>query len=163
MAISVEDTYPGRAKPPDASYPEGSVKNETIPNSSDDGTPLDELWGNDFEGLKQAIMRSAGTVPTIPGDVPDTATASQILQGLIELVQGRAINYNETGVADAYVLAVLANQQAPAGLFNHQKFGFVAGNDNTGGAATIDLLGLGGGVKTIVNATNVSVYDTSPA
>ena len=152
--ISVEDTYPGRANPADADYPEGSVKNETIPNSSDDGTPLDELWGNDFEGLKQAIARSASIVPTAPGDIPDTATASQILQGLIEMIQGRAINYDEIGIADAYVLDVLANQQAPAGLFNRQKFGFVAGNDSTTAASTIDLLGLGGGVKTIVNAAN---------
>ena len=155
MAISVEDTYPGRSTPADANYPEGSTKNETVPKVSDDGMPADKLWFDDFEGLKQSVMRSAGTVPTLPGNVPDTATASQILKGLIEIAQGRAINYGETGLANAYVLDVLANQQAPDSLFNHQKFCFVAGNDNTG-ASTIDFETLitGAGVKVIVNATN---------
>ena len=150
--ISPEDTYPGRATPADANYPEGSIKNETIPNSSDDGTPLDELWGNDFEGLKQAIARSASIVPTIPGNVPDTATASQIIQGLIEMMQGRATNYDEGGAVNAYVLTARANQQKPANLFNDQEFYFVASVTNTL-ASTIDLLGLGGGVKNIINTS----------
>ena len=148
--ISPEDTYPGRATPADASYPEGSIKNETIPNSSDDGTPLDELWGNDTEGLKQAIARSCGIVPTAPGNVPDTATNSQVLHGLIEMMQGRATMYNEAGVVNAYVLAAQANQQAPESLFDTQEFEFIVSITNTG-ASTIDLLGLGGGVKNIVN------------
>jgi len=151
--ISPEDTYPGRTVPASASYPEGSIKNETVPNSSDDGTPLDELWGNDFEGLKQAIARLAGIVPTPPGNVPDTATASQVLQGLIELAQGRATNYDETGVADAYILTAQTNQQAPASLFDGQRFIFTAGNTNTG-LSDIDLLGLGGGVKDIINTAS---------
>ena len=146
--ISPEDTYPGRTVPASANYPEGAIKNETIPNSSDDGTPLDDLWGNDSEGLKQAIARSAGIVPTPPGNIPDTATASQILQGLIEMMQGRATNYDESGVANVYVLDVRANQQAPASLFNDQEFYFVAGNTNTI-ASTVDPVGLG--AKNIVD------------
>ena len=139
--ISPEDTYPGRATPADASYPEGSIKNETIPNSSDDGTPLDELWGNDFEGLKQAVARSASIVPTAPGNVPDTAIASQVLQGFIEMMQGRATTYDDTGAANAYVLAAQANQQEPASLFDGQLFAAIVDNTNTT-ASTIDLLGI---------------------
>jgi len=46
--IRLDDKYPGRVEPSSAGYPDGSIKNETVPNSSDDGTPLDELWGNDL-------------------------------------------------------------------------------------------------------------------
>ena len=150
MAISVEDTYPGRAVPGSANYPEGAIINETVPDSSDDGTPLDELWGNDFEGVKQALMRSNGTVPTAPGNIPDTAVASQILQSLIELSQGRATNYDDSGVADAYVLDPQANQQAPANLFDGQEFTFTVGNTNAG-TSTADLAGIA--TKNIINTS----------
>lgn len=79
--ISVEDTYPGRSIPASAAYPEGAIKNETVPNVSDDGTPLDHLWANDIEALKQAVMLEAGDVPTVPGNIPDTALSSQWLTG----------------------------------------------------------------------------------
>ena len=157
MAISVEDTYPGRSVPASAAYPEGAIQNETVPNSSDDGTPLDDLWGNDLEGLRQAIMRSASIVPTAPGNIPDTATASQILQGLIELVQGRATYYDDSGIADAYVLDVQTNQQAPASLFDGQIFEFIAGNTNTG-LSTVNPAGFGN--KNIINSTVAGAITT---
>jgi hypothetical protein len=150
MAISVENTYPGRSNVGDANYPEGSIVNETIPDSSNDGTPLDELWGNDYEGLKQAILRSGSIVPTVPGNVPDTAIASQQLQGLIELSQGRATNYDDSGVADAYVLDAQTNQQEPGSLFDGQEFTFIVGNTNAG-ASTVNPVGKG--VKNIVDTS----------
>jgi len=101
--ISVDDTYPGLVIPPDTNYPEGSIKNETVPNSSNDGTPVERLWLNDWEGFKQAIARAAQIAPTLPGNIPDTAIASQLLQGMIELIQGRATNYTESGVTNALV------------------------------------------------------------
>lgn len=155
--ISVDDTYPGRVIPPNADYPEGSIKNETVPNSSDDGTPADRLWPNDFEGLKQAISRSCGIVPTAPGNIPDTALSSQMLQGLIELIQGRALTYDETGVTDALVLTPQANQQAPASLFDGQEFSFTSTTTTTG-IATVDLVGLG--IKTISNSNTVGIIKT---
>lgn len=139
MAIRLDDKYPGRVNPADPSYPDGSVKNETVPNSSNDGTPLDELWGNDIEGLKQAVLRSSGIAAN---DVPDTALTSQVLQGLMEIASGRAIYYNESGIADAYVLDARANQQSPAGYFDGMTVQFIAGNDNTG-ASTINVAALG--------------------
>ncbi len=152
--ISVEDTYPGRTVPGNANYPEGAVMNETVPATSNDGTPLDQAWGNDFEGLKQAIARSASIIPTVPGNVSDTALASQILQGLIEIAQGRATNYNDSGVANAYVLNAQANQHAPASLFDGQIFEFIAANTNTV-ASTANPVGKG--IKNIVGTGGAGV------
>jgi len=154
MAINLGTTYPGKVTPPSAAYPTSSVKNETVPNSSDDGTPLDQAWGNDFEGLKQAVLRAGGISPTAPGNVPETALLSQIMQGIIELAQGRAINYDDIGAADAYELDVRANQQSPAGLFNDQIFGFVAANTNTT-VSTIDFETIitGAGIKDLKSKT----------
>ena len=77
--------------------------------------------------------------------------ASQYLQSLIELAQGRATNYDDSGVADAYVLDVQTNQQAPGGLFDGQEFEFIVGNTNAG-ASTVNAVGTG--VKAIVNTAN---------
>jgi len=130
------------------------VKNETVPNSSDDGTTLDQACGNDFEGLKQAILRAGGISPTAPGNVPETALISQIMQGIIELAQGRAINYDDIGIVNAYKLDVRANQQPPAGLFNDQLFGFNVVNSNTG-ASTLNLETLITGAGTVAIETYI--------
>lgn len=142
MAISINTTYPGKVNAPSADYPQGSIKNETVPNSSDDGTPLDELWGDDFEGLKQAVMRSSGQSPTAPGNVPETALVSQIMRGIVELASGRAKNYDESGIADVYVFDVQANQQPPEELFDNLEASAYIVNTNTG-ASTVDVAGLG--------------------
>lgn len=80
MAIRLSDKYPpGRINAPDANYPDGSVKNETTPGVSNDGTPLDELWGNDIEGFKQWLFSQASVTPS---DTPDTALDSDIAESL---------------------------------------------------------------------------------
>jgi hypothetical protein len=76
MAIRLEDTYPAsRITPADANYPAGSLKNETTPGVSNDGTPLDKLWGDDFEGLKQWLLDQAGVTAS---GVPDNINASDL-------------------------------------------------------------------------------------
>lgn len=77
MAIVLKDEY-ANTNPADADYPQGSIKNSTSPATTD-GTPVDELWGNDQQGLLQAILLEAGLTPS---GVPDTARASQYLAGL---------------------------------------------------------------------------------
>ena len=61
---------------------------------------------------------------------------------LVEIASGRAINYDESGIADAYVLDLQANQQGPANLFIGLVARFIPGNTNTG-ASTANVAGLG--------------------
>lgn len=144
MALDQNAKYPVGTSPATAAYPEGSAVNSTAPGALN-GYPLEKDQLNDRFGLEQAILRLSGQAAS---GAPDTALASQYLQGLIELAQGRATNYDDSGVADAYVLDVQTDQQAPAGLFDGQEFGFIAGNTNTG-ASTVNPVGTG--VKNIVN------------
>lgn len=58
--------------------------------------------------------------------------------------------YQETGAADAYVLAPTGAKTAPPAYFTGMRIRFVAGNVNTG-ASTINVAGLG--VKALVSDT----------
>ena len=130
--------YPGRVTAPTAAYPQGSTKNETTPGAGD-GTPYELARGDDVFGLQQALVRSAGITPN--GN-SDTALLSEQMQSIIELASGRAFNYDDSGVADAYVLDVQTNQQAPSKLFDGLEMKFFPGNTNTG-ASTADPFGKG--------------------
>lgn len=155
MATSIEDTYPGRSEIADVNYPEGSFKNETVTGVSDDGTPVDKVWANDFEGFKQAVMRAAGIVPTAPGNIPDTAIDSQIMKAVIELAAGRATAYDDSGAANAYVLDLRSGQQYAAGLFIGLVVKFTPANDSTG-ASTLDYNGT---VDALVDRTGGALVD----
>lgn len=144
MALDQNAKYPVGTSPATAAYPEGSAVNSTAPGALD-GYPLEKDQLNDRFGLEQALLRLTGQAAS---GVPDTALVSQYLQGVIELAQGRATNYDDSGAANAYVLDVQANQQAPAGLFDGQIFEFIAGNTNTT-ASTVNPVGTG--VKNIVD------------
>lgn len=146
MALDQNAKYPVGTIPPTAAYPEGSAVNSTAPGALD-GYPLEKDQLNDRFGLEQALLKSSGQAAS---GVPDTALASQYLQGIIELAQGRATNYDDSGVADAYVLDVQTDQQAPSKLFDGQIFEFIVGNTNTG-ASTVNPVGTG--IKNIVNTT----------
>jgi len=146
MALDQNAKYPVGTLPATAAYPEGSAVNSTAPGALD-GYPLEKDQLNDRFGLEQALLLLSGQAAS---GLPDTALVSQYLQGIIELAQGRAINYDDSGAADAYVLDVQTDQQAPAGLFDGQEFEFIVGNTNTG-ASTVNPVGTG--VKNIVNTT----------
>jgi len=79
MSIRLEDKYPGKVTPASADYQDGAIRNETVPDVSDDGTPLDFEWGNDFEGLKQRLILMSGITPS---DNSDTALGGDILDAL---------------------------------------------------------------------------------
>ncbi len=97
MAHRLEDLYPGRSVPADASYPGGSIQNETTPTvpatpitpGSNDGTPLDNVWANDKEGFFQGILDEAGI---IADNTTDTVTTSQYRNAL-KVVTGGAGSY----------------------------------------------------------------------
>lgn len=79
MAIRLVDVYSlEQVNPGDASYPGGSGKNETTPEEGD-GTPFDEIWFNDIQGLLQALLDRAGIVAN--GN-PDTVLNSQYVDAI---------------------------------------------------------------------------------
>jgi hypothetical protein len=72
------------------------------------------------------------------------------MQSLVELICGRAILYDDSGLADAYQLDAQSNQHAPQSLFDGLIFSFVPANSNTG-ASTLNFVGLG--VKALLNSS----------
>lgn len=76
--INLEQTFTPRVNPADANYPFGSIKDNTSPGAND-GTLLSAVWGNDFEGFRQAAMTEAGITPS---GLPDTAQDSQLLEAV---------------------------------------------------------------------------------
>ena len=92
MAIRVIDEFGSRANPPDASYPDGSLKNETNPGVSNDGSPLDSRVGNDWEGFKQSLLSGGGV--SANGN-PDSVSNPQILDSLKSIVANNASEYTD--------------------------------------------------------------------
>ena len=156
--IRLDNKYPGRVTPADANYTYGSVKNETVPNSSNDGTPLDELWGNDWEGLKQAIALEAGITPN---DTPDTVLDCQSLIGLKQLLKTGRKNklfgnffINQRGVSGSVVLG--------AGVYGHDRFKAGAGGCSytfatSNGVTTITISA--GTLEQVIEAANIEAGD----
>ena len=138
MAIDQNAQYPVGTAPASGDYPEGSAINSTAPGALD-GYPFDKEGINDILGVLQALLRAGGV--TASGNA-DTALASQYMQMIVELASGRAYTYDDTGAANAYVLGVRTNQQAPAGLFNGLIVRYTAANTNTG-ASTANAFGTG--------------------
>jgi hypothetical protein len=139
MAINpnTNATMSGRVTAPTLDYPYGSSKNESAPGAGD-GTPYFLARADDILGFQQALLAAAGLTPS--GDA-DTALASQYLQGIIQQVQGRAGLFDDTGAADAYIVGLRTNQQAPGAVFDGQRFRIVPTVTSTG-AATIDISAL---------------------
>lgn len=65
--------------PASPEYPNGSYKNETVPNVSQDGTPMTAKILNDKLGADEALYADVGITPT---NVADTAQSSQKLDAL---------------------------------------------------------------------------------
>ena len=149
MAINPETQYVGKIAPSSAEYPYGAARNITTPGDGT-GTPWKSTLVNDLFGFQQSVLRLAGIVPS---GSADTALVSQYLQGLVELASGRAYTYDDSGLVDAYVLDVRANQQAPAGLFDGLVVSFVPGVTNTG-AATVNAFA--SGVKGVMRPGGVT-------
>ncbi len=139
MAINLETTYgAGRVNTSDpVGYPVGAIKNETSPGA-DDGTQIDEAWGNDNAGSIQAVLYQAGLVPD---NVPEKVSASQMLQGIARHVSGSTF-YTDTGAVNAYVLEATSVAstafETPSALFDGMLARFIPPANNTG-ACTVDV------------------------
>lgn len=138
MAINPSTKYPGRIVAPDANYTYGSSQDESAP-AAGDGTPYEKGRANDIFGFQQALLKAVGIVPS--GN-SETQLVSEYLQALVEIVSGRAKNYDESGVANAYVLDLQTNQQGPRSLFVGLEVEFTPSNNNTL-ASTVNVNGLG--------------------
>jgi hypothetical protein len=78
MAIKIYDKFAPRANVGDTNYPNGSIRNESVPGAKD-GTPLDAAWGNDYVGFDAALLAAAGIIPS---GAADTALTSQRLKAM---------------------------------------------------------------------------------
>jgi hypothetical protein len=63
-------------------FPNIVTVNETIPDAGD-GTPLVKKWVDDHWGFQQAVLNHAGTTPS---GVNESASVSQVLNGLISIL-----------------------------------------------------------------------------
>ncbi len=144
MSINPSTQYPGRITAPDANYTYGSSKNESAPGVGD-GTPYEIARANDIFGFQQALLRAAGIVPN---GSAETQLVSEYMQAIVELASGRAYNYDESGVVNAYVLDLRTNQQGPRSLYAGLEAEFIPTIDSTG-ASTVNVNNLG--VKALVN------------
>lgn len=83
MSLKLNERYPGRFNNPTASYPQGSFKNRTTPDSKD-GSYLEKDWANDKEGFFQSLLSQAGI--TANGAV-DAVGASQYFSALTAIIK----------------------------------------------------------------------------
>ena len=93
MAIDPDSQYPGQTEAPDADYPYGGAKNETVVDALD-GTPFEKAMLNDIFGLQQSLLDKAEIVPS--GN-SETAPLSQYREAL-ELFMAQTQNYVINGV-----------------------------------------------------------------
>ena len=84
MAVKLTDEFGSRANPSSAAYPNGSLKDETDPGVSNDGSPLSSRVGNDFQGFMQSALTEAGIDAN--GN-PDSVDNPQILNALKKVVK----------------------------------------------------------------------------
>ena len=144
----------GRFTPASATYPTGSIKNETVAGAND-GSPYNLDRNNDEIGIKAALVGACGITPS---GAADNANDSQVVQAIIEEAMGRAQFFVEDGgsAADAYVVTpatvaipiapAVGKNHAPQSYFGGMMVAFDVAAPNTG-PATINVAGLG--VKSI--------------
>jgi hypothetical protein len=113
MAINLQTEFTPRIDPPSPSYPTGAIKDSTTPTSND-GTPLRAIWGNDWQGFSDALLAASGITAS---GLADTALLSQRFDAVQSLV-------------------LQQNLKATA---HNAKAGERVVADNSAGSATINL------------------------
>lgn len=114
-------------------YPLGKAKNVSSPGSGD-GTAFLALWVNDLWGYQQALLDSAGIVPS---GTPDKVGASQYLEALIAVI---GANSGGSG----------ANENPQAGDYNLLTSDYGAANDK-------NVVYTGSGGDTFTHLTSASL------
>lgn len=138
MAINLNTFYGSRWNAASVSYPDGSFKNRTT-EVSDDGSYLEQTWINNNIAYPQALMDAASI--TANGTADEVGNC-QVMEGLVEQVSGRSVNYDCSGPANAYVLSVRTSQYGPQSYFDGMTVEFTPNVTNTG-SSTVDVNSLG--------------------
>lgn len=143
MAVKLFEKYgPDRANAPTSLFPQGSLKNESVPGAND-GTPLDKDWGNDYAGFDAALFAASNITPS--GNV-DTALASQRLEALRKITTGSHsilsdMIADETLTVGQFILLKGRNNPGDGG---HNLYEIVSSGTGTDdGGSFIDLTGSG--------------------
>jgi hypothetical protein len=89
MALNLNTRYPN-TNPADADFPQGSIKNDTVPGDKT-GTPVEKDWLNDYVGFTAALLAESGVSPS--GNV-DTALSSDRLNAIKAMMNDKVKHVN---------------------------------------------------------------------
>lgn len=121
----------------------------------------DKVNGNTVDADEyNNIVRAAKNAITDSGQTIDTSN-TQLSKALANYAAVSTF-YTDSGAADAYVLTPITTFKPPSAYINGMEIRFRAGNAGTGGAATVNVAGLG--VKSLKEAdgsTNPSSIPTT--
>ena len=138
MALDRNTRYSVGWDPSDPTNYQGKFLNRTS-EFANDGAFLEDDWANDLASVQSTTIYSAFL--TLNNTV-DEGGSSQYMEGLVEQVSGRSINYDCAGPVNAYVLTIRDRQYGPQSYFDGMKIEFTPNITNTG-ASTVDVNGLG--------------------
>ena len=109
MAIKLTDEFGARANPSSSAYPNGSLKDETNPGVSNDGSPLSSRVGNDFQGFMQSALAEAGIEAN--GN-PDSVENPQVLNALKKVIV-ESVDINKYFISEEFTRTVGENGDYP--------------------------------------------------
>lgn len=133
MAINPLVQYPGKIDPASPNYPYGEARNITVPGDGT-GTPWEEALVNDLFGFQQALLDSAGLVPS---GTPDNVGASQYLQALKLMTDYTVAGYTELRAInpdvykDGVVIELTNDDVAGPGVLRKQVAHGLTDNSNS--------------------------------
>ena len=113
MALNINNEYTPRVNAPDANFLTGSIKDETVPGVSNDGTPLSSPWGNDYVGFTDALLSALGIARN---GLPDTALQSDRFNAIQSLIL-KSFSVGDGHVAKAGQRLTVDNSSGVAGVF----------------------------------------------
>ena len=154
MAINPSTLYTGKIVAPSTPYPYGSAQDITVTGDGT-GTPWLASQLNDIYGHHQALLKSAGIVPS---GSPDEVGTSQYLQSIVELASGRANTYTAGGTASIMTLTAFVNQEPIQSYYVGLTVKFTPIVNNTG-VMTVNINGLGAIVVKDIFGNNLVAND----
>lgn len=139
MALNRNTRYLIGWDPSDPTNYQGKFLNRSS-EFANDGAFLEEDWANDLASVQSTTIYSAFI--TLNNTV-DEGGASQYMEGLVEQVSGRSINYDTTTlIPNVFLLTPRERQYAPQSYFDGLTVEFSPNVTNTG-LSFINISGLG--------------------
>jgi hypothetical protein len=129
MALDIENSYPSNSNPADSAYPQGSIKDETVPGSSSDGTPIEAQIFNDWLGFFQRLLLEANTVPS---GSADTVLASDYFDSLQKIKPTDSASAKPTVAGKNVYYFTDRDAGAPFGVSSTLTTGVIASIGGTG-------------------------------